>query len=431
MPDNLQSISCSLRAKVQNLSQGKKADVSDSSGFALNGIDRSAAVLDLHLTHAAGKYFLDALGKTGEAKADRGVNITLKHQAFKEEVHVSLRHRRGRAHHAGRARRHRLDRGRRRQRRHAAMGDAPQRSQLSDDRRRVAAGEAIYIPYMGKAAKASAESFSLLELRGPTFVADCLDKLKIEDGFVVIEGLAGGDYDLFIKDTQTHITLRVAAGPSELGYAMGGYRHVELTNPRPLQIVSAQADNDTLTIQLANAGKNARVHLAATRYMPEYSMFAMLFKASEEPTIALHWSPQSFYVSGRNIGDEYRYILDRKYAKIFPGNMLDRPGLLLNPWAIRKTETAQQEPQAGEAIEHKAGEGSGGSGHGPRSEFYGSGGKGVENSANLDYLSQPSVLLAGLTPDEKGVVTVKLADLGRTSSFTSWPSMTATWPSAN
>ncbi len=30
-----------------------------------------------------------------------------------------------------------------------------------------------------------------------------------------------------------------------------------------------------------------------------------------------------------DIGDEYRYILDRKYAKKYPGNMLRRPGLVV------------------------------------------------------------------------------------------------------
>ena len=47
-----------------------------------------------------------------------------------------------------------------------------------------------------------------------------------------------------------------------------------------------------------------------------------------------------------NIGDEYRYILDRKYAKKFPGNMLERPSLLLNPWAVRSTETGDQVPES-------------------------------------------------------------------------------------
>ena len=55
-------------------------------------------------------------------------------------------------------------------------------------------------------------------------------------------------------------------------------------------------------------------------------------------------------IGGRNIGDEYRYILDRKYAKKYPGNMLERPSLLLNPWDIRSTETGTQEARAGVVV---------------------------------------------------------------------------------
>jgi hypothetical protein len=465
VPDNLLSIAFSLRAKVQNLSQGKKVDVSDSGGFTLNGIDTTAAVQDLHLVHADGKYFLDLLGKTGEPRADRGVGLAIKHEAFKEAAIVALR-----SDQAGRV----------------ALGDLAgiewiiakidggptQRWVMARDLHSypqvvgASAGEAIYIPYMGRGmgggmgggmgvppmsttgvppvsghedhgqdarethgqdghathgqdarethGQDGHATFSLLELRGQTFVADCLDKLKIEDGFVVIEGLAGGDYDLFIKDSQTHIILRVVAGPSELGYALGGYRNVELTNPHPLQIVSVQADKDTLTIQLANAGKTARVHLAATKYMPEYSIFEHLFQAPEEPATAIWGTPQSLYVSGRNIGDEYRYILDRKYAKVFPGNLLGRPGLLLNPWAIRKTETGQHEAESGEAYTKHLPEDlnetlkklSSQNGWEYDQKL------GIESGSNLDYLNQPSVVLADLTPDDKGVVTVKLADLG-------------------
>ena len=44
---------------------------------------------------------------------------------------------------------------------------------------------------------------------------------------------------------------------------------------------------------------------------------------------------ESVYLTGRNIGDEYRYVLDRRGQKKYPGNMLERPMLLLNPWAVR------------------------------------------------------------------------------------------------
>ena len=56
-------------------------------------------------------------------------------------------------------------------------------------------------------------------------------------------------------------------------------------------------------------------------------------------------TPRSLYLAGRNIGDEYRYILDRKFAQKYPGTMLERPSLLLNPWDIRSTESGEQAPE--------------------------------------------------------------------------------------
>ncbi len=275
--------------------------------------------------------------------------------------------------------------------------------------------EAIYIPYMGAAEKITPDAFSLLETHGGSFVADRLNTLTLQGGFLVIQGLSGGDYDLLIKNSQTHISVQIADGPAQLGYAMGGYRLLELPNPLPLQIVSVWTEKDLLKIQLANAGKTARVHVAAAKYMPEFSMFETLMRNPDEPASATFWSPQSFYVSGRNIGDEYRYILDRKYATHFPGNMLDRPGLLLNPWAINKTETAVNEAQAGEAYEKKAGDAADKMEKLAKdlaaSNYYDKI-KGVNASPNLDYLSQTSAVLTNLVPDDHGLVTVKLADLG-------------------
>lgn len=38
---------------------------------------------------------------------------------------------------------------------------------------------------------------------------------------------------------------------------------------------------------------------------------------------------KNFYLSGRKLGDEFRYVFDRKFAKRYVGNTLDRPRLIL------------------------------------------------------------------------------------------------------
>ena len=114
------------------------------------------------------------------------------------------------------------------------------------------------------------------------------------------------------------------------------------------------------------------------------------------------------YSGGRNLGDEYRYVLDRKYAERLPGNMLQRPSLLLNPWAIRDTETGQQVAAEGTAFEPSTP---------PQSaeveretaekEIAGPGG----DSSNLDFLAHASAVLVNLKPDKDGLVTVDRNEL--------------------
>ncbi|HPM83067.1 MAG TPA: hypothetical protein PLF81_20325, partial [Candidatus Anammoximicrobium sp.] len=161
---------------------------------------------------------------------------------------------------------------------------------------------------------------------------------------------------------------------------------------------------------LSNASKVARVHVFATRYCPAFAPYRNLAKVGDaEPVWRELDKLDSLYAAGRNLGDEYRYIIDRKYAKKLPGNMLERPSLLLNPWAVRGTETAKQEAKAGEDFaaeaeglaRSKGGGGRDGAAAAERGDF-----------ANLDFLDEASVLLLNVVPDEQGVITIERTDLG-------------------
>jgi hypothetical protein len=93
--------------------------------------------------------------------------------------------------------------------------------------------------------------------------------------------------------------------------------------------------------------------------------------------------------------------------------MLDRPQFLLNPWAVRSTETGEQTAQGGDMFRRK--------GEPPPSEGIpavkspapgdtppGAGG----DFANLDFLADPAAVLLNLVPDEGGVVRVDRKKLG-------------------
>ena len=365
VPQRLSQIRFELKAKVQNLSQNKKLDLAVQESFTLNQIDQTEKVEGLHLLRVAGEYVVDLLGKTGEAKADRPVRFTLKQRDFREPVQVTLQ-----TDPQGRVRLGPL----------AdivsvtATGpeDVAQTWTLDRDQHTYyqtlhgVEGQPLEVPYLGKAqGKPARDEVSLLELRADSFVVDRFEALAIDGGLLRITNLARGDYDLWLKKENQRIRIRIAAGQQRDGYVLAENRQLEVRGERPLQIAAVETADDAVTIRLQNSTKFARVHVFATRYDPAYAAFGYLSHVRDaEPSWLEPRKLEALYIAGRNIGDEYRYILDRKYAKKYPGNMLERPSLLLNPWAVRSTETGEQEAAAGEEFAKKSDQTGGGEGRG-------------------------------------------------------------------
>jgi len=409
VPRRLSRIGFTLKAKVRNMSLNKKQDLAVSATFTLNQIDRTEKVEDLHLMRVKGSYSLELLGKTGETRAGRAVHFTIKHRDFRDNVYATLQ-----TNAAGRV----------------ALGPLKDIDRITAKGPEGTAhtwhlvrhrhsypasvhgrvGQAISLPYMGTLKQADRSELSLLELRGATFEADRFESLSIRDGFITIDDLPAGDYDLLIKPAGQRIRVRLTAGVSRGEYALSKTRHLEVRNATPLQIASITADAKSVTVQLKNATKFVRVHVFATRYMPEYNAYGNLDRIGyPEPLAVTLAQAESRYIAGRNIGDEYRYILDRKYAVKFPGNMLKRPELLLNPWAIRKTDAGRQVAAPGADYGRTGRPPTDGRGRDSgKAKAAPAGG----NFANLNFLGEATAVLLNLRPDEKGVVTIDRKDLG-------------------
>lgn len=413
VPENLQSLGFTLRAKVKNVSRHKKEDLIASVQFSVNSIDKTLSVEDLHLSRQDSGYLLELLGKNGESNPNRPVNIELKHRYFTETVHASLQTDDG----------GRVDLGRlegilwiRAEGPEGIghtwhlTGDAYQYPTVIHAR----AQEVLRIPYVGSESQGQGRlHYALFERRGRALFQDLTEAVKIKDGFMVIGGLAAGNYELHLKESDTLLQLRLTRGKAREPYIMSENRVLEVINPHPLHIQSAEINRKRLVVQLANPTDDTRVHLFATRFFPAHHPFTELNVVRPiQPNAVQLTKPVSQYVAGRNIGDEYRYILDRAHTDKFPGNMLDRPQLLLNPWSIRKTETAVVEAEPGEAYESLAAPAA-------RSLMEReSPGKPLQKAAtpepstNIDFLSSPSIVKINLKPDEHGRITIDRKTLG-------------------
>ncbi|MBC8289694.1 MAG: hypothetical protein H8E37_05190 [Planctomycetes bacterium] len=408
VPSRLQSLNFQLRASVKNLSQNKKVELATGKSVVLNDIERTEKTEDLYLANFAGKFVVELLGRTGEPLADRAVSLTLRHRDFTDTVTAQLQ-----TDDQGRVRlgplkdivsvQARSPQG------VVHSWPLPQDGHSYHQVVHAEAGKPVQMPFMGEADEPQRDEVSLLEVRSGTFIADRFRSLRLKNSLLQTQNLPAGEYDLWLKGVNRHVLLRVLPGKRHGSHVLGQTRMLEVRDDDPLQISSLTASDKSVEIQLQNASKFSRVHVISTRYQPVFSPFSSFgVIADPEPYVTSVPAIESYYVAGRVIGDELRYILDRKYAKRFPGNSLKRPSLLLNPWAVRTTSTGHQDAAKGGEFGSKAKNADSNSGRGTSK---GNSGGQNRDFSNLDFLSRGSSVVLNLTPDEKGRISVPLEKL--------------------
>lgn len=412
VPERLAALTVTLSGKVDNLSKGgEKQDLSASKSWSLNGIDKTEATNDGYLSKFGDNYLFELLGKNGEPLPDQQIVFDFTHRDFNRQEHVPLRtDEKGRVqlgalNELSLVQAH-LPNGR--------TGAWP----LAESARtwpaflHAKAGEEIEIP-LGEGVPR--DGISLLEERGGTFVSDRTANVVASSGGPLhVKNLAPGDYSLRVRDGGTHeITIRVSAGKRVGNWIKSPSRALEIKHAAPLQITGAQKENESVVVHIANANEFTRVHVAATRFLPGLSLFDLGNFARFEPGWSTPDRLPNLFAAGREIGDEYRYILERRYSKLFPGNMLTRPGLLLNPWEVRSTDLQATTMAAAEIAPATAGNRAGAA-NAPAPAVVKGGGKAgeTENGTNLDFLADAAPVIYNLVPDKNGLVRIDRKMLG-------------------
>lgn len=415
VPNRLAQVSATFSAKVELFTQGgEKRPVTASHTWQLNTLDKTDAVFAGRFSAIEGRHFFELLGKNGEPVADRQVGFTFTHPDFSQAIELALRT----------DEKGRIDLG--------ILPDVGAISARCPDGQSVgwqnqpyqrtwpsliqaAQGETLRIPAPAGFTGADG-NLSLLETRSGTFVADRSAIAVVRDGFIVVEGLTPGDYSLQLRgQLPVNMDLRISAGKTVAGWLLGKHRQLELKGSKMLQITSIATEADFVTVKLANINPFTRVHVTATRFEEPSSIFNSLgsfprFGASITSPPRL----PALYAAGREIGDEYRYILERRRAKTYPGSMLTRPGLLLNPWETRETSLTELEMATGQAASSTLG-GRDGALRKARAESAPGGGRGaltVTQDGNLDFLALTAPTHYNLVPDKAGVVRIPRKDLG-------------------
>ncbi|MFT7541571.1 MAG: hypothetical protein ACI9K5_002542, partial [Gammaproteobacteria bacterium] len=413
VPEGLREISFELRGHLKPMTGGEEQQlVAHSQSFRVNYVDSTDRTESPLLSRSSAGYALDVLGKDGEPRAGRVVTLVMTLADYTDDLTVRLQ-----TDAVGRL----------------TLGQLPGVTALKasgfpsevgawpldTDRRTYplaisgVVGEVLRLPLATASGGLSPRRVSLVEKRAGVVYSDGSSKLAEADGFLELRGLAAGDYTLHLVDADVTIDVRVTEAEWNRGWATGETRWLPQEGRGDLQLGKPQIEGEELVLRLRNANAATRVHLIASRYLPSNSAFELLESRGFLQRLPLQVAlPDSEFASGRALSDEVRYVLDRRLAPRFPGNMLRRPGMLLNPWSIEDTDTV-------------IGVGGGSGGHfggrlgGDRNLR--AGGRGREGQrdfmspgvfANLDFLPQAAKTVYNLRPDAEGVIRVPLSALG-------------------
>lgn len=408
VPPDLAEITFVLQGKVRSVSEQRDLELGARASYRLNQIDTTVHTDDLHLGRCQDGYVLYVLGKSGEVRPGKPVSLSLYHRDFTRKLTITLQ-----SDEAGR-----IELGELTDMSRVAATTTSGSSkswELGRDRSsypesvHALAGEMISLPDMDRDVGNTdpRRRVSLLELRqgdaGMVYVRNASAHVHIAEGYAHLRDLAPGDYDLTLLPDGRRNRIRVTAGRMQGAWALGDHRHLEIRQRAALQIARVDVGESEIAIHVSRATRRTRVHVVGTRFVPETTLFATLGKVrSPSPGWIERFRPESHYLSGRDIGDEYRYVLERKHATRLPGNMLERPSLLLNPWSIRSTSTDVARGAEGSDYAARAARIGGPA---PRSAPKPQAPPATPGSfANLDFLAHESVIALHLSPDEHGII---------------------------
>ncbi len=405
VPENAVQIGVRLRGRVRVTSTQQMIDLDDGAEAEINLVHRSAQTEVIHLATTEAGHVLHLLGKSGEPRPGRAIALSFKPAAVNFEVAVTLStDERGRIELGPLPGIERVTAG---QEAWALFPDTSTPWAVGAE-----AGAEITLPAPPfLAADALPLAVSLREVRGDVVRRDCTDRVRLDQRALVIAGLEPGRYQLACRGRRAPIQIEVAerAFDPARGFANAGPLLVELSPPLPL-IRSLAIEGSELVARISDAGPDTRVHVVATLFRPSSALPRTLDRAPRPRLTRVVPAVHSHYVSGREIGEEVRYIQERRSAARRPGVLLEKPSLLLNPWARRTTSTARQTAadggNYGASPPRMAA---------PAPATRKSGGtlaQGQSTLASFDFLAAPAVVLANLRPDADGILRVPQAELG-------------------
>ncbi len=346
VPEGVRRFEVQVRGSLTRTRDGETVDLADSFTMDINAARATDTIRQVYLMPADEGWVLEIRGINGETYESVPLSLELYHPGFREPVHVR------------------------------AASDADGRVYLGPlnglSRIRAAGpdnlnldmglpGGAAVLPPVIHASEQQAITLpraynptpgltevSLWKINGGTILHNAADAVEVQDGHLTIQGLTEGDYRLTLHETGQTLDLKVRTGNERHGFLFGSVDRLQATPVALPFLESIRKQNDHWTVAVANRTPSTRVLVRASRFADASPTFP-IGGGYIAPSFRKVYPPHVQYVSGRNIGDEYRYVLDRRDRDMYAGSLLDRPGLILNPWELRETHAERETLKKDEA----------------------------------------------------------------------------------
>ena len=413
VPNYLESVSVVFNICLLN-QQGQAVNLNQEKIYTVNGSRSSYIIQDSHLRLTAKGYKILILGKNGEAQIGAHAKVSLQHVHFKSAISFDVESNELGEIELGKLRNIqavycKIEQGGERRiwnLKHSLLLSTPPKliHAYSD--------EAIYIPvtsFIGEIPKLC----TLVQVENKQTIRGFTQVLKYANEYLFISpnSLPSGQYELRWKDTSKKpILIRTVnrATSNQVGnWVVTPNGLLEMSNwvKNPIRLGPCTFSDNRLKIVVENATDTTRFHVVCTQFQPEFTQFEQLQASNgAAPGFISTTTAQSYFTSGRELGDEYRYIIDRKYIKQFPHLLLEKPTLLSVPYAKREVKPSQGMAAGGNEFNTV------GASNARHQEI-----QSIENkSANaynsqvcIDFLSKQSLTFTNLKINKRGYVSVR------------------------
>ena len=444
VPNQPLSIHITLHCNVNNMTTNKRQNLVKTRSFVINGIDKTDAIAQLFLIPQPQESFILALyGKNGEGLSGKVLKIMLDCKLINATVNVDLTTDDNGRVYLPKMLTNNFKRLR---------VSCPEISRNLNNDWDIQSGliscetpnaiqmihnSSISIPYFSSCLSYDDDDDDVryFGLWDKNYIQSYHDEEHLfydpDSGYLTIQNLPVGMFVFHTLDLNYSINIYV----SEYGTLIDNNRYnvnknevVELSPNKALQISSLHEDEEDELLQIKLSGyssiKRTRVHVIATHMIPRFNISTFLDCIS--PSNLLNnfiGVSKNYYLKQRNLGEEYRYVLERQTQKKFIGNSLIKPSFLMKPLEHKQTQNVIQRPNKGGSIDrHSLNTNS------EVRDHLGARNKNVQSSlsqisatndrGNVEFVGKTSVILSNLKAnDDDGMITIDTSQFNDNQKF--------------